>query len=124
MLKITHIQDNSGNVTGRVGAGGKTDDRNLQLNGSGSAGETINIYDNGQLLGQTTVKDDGSWCFNCQGLNHGEHNFSASGAGANPIANLAITVDPNASNIDLPPGTIIYDGGKIDNNTPTIEGWA
>ncbi|MCV6627645.1 MAG: cadherin domain-containing protein, partial [Cellvibrionaceae bacterium] len=80
--------------------------------------------DNGQLLGQTTVKDDGSWCFNCQGLNHGEHNFSASGAGANQTANLAITVDPNASNIDLPPGTVIYDGGKIDNNTPTIEGWA
>jgi len=60
---ITSVTDDVGPVTGPVDKGGTTDDNEPVIGGTGVAGYTINLFDNGELLGSTTVDASGNWSF-------------------------------------------------------------
>jgi hypothetical protein len=61
---IATVTDDVGLVQGQLGTGQHSDDTTPTLRGSGAtAGDTIRIYDNGQLLGATVVRLDGTWLF-------------------------------------------------------------
>ncbi|WP_158681565.1 Ig-like domain-containing protein [Microbulbifer pacificus] len=74
---LTDIHDDVGSKTGSVLDGESTDDTQPELIGTGEAGNTVIIYDNGQKLGEAVVGQDGKWSFTPpQALADGEHKFS------------------------------------------------
>jgi hypothetical protein len=52
--------DDSGNA---IAAGGATADPHPHINGKGTANDIITVYDNGVVIGSTTVAGDGTWSF-------------------------------------------------------------
>ncbi|OXC75742.1 Ig-like domain-containing protein [Caballeronia sordidicola] len=60
---ITSVTDDVGPVTGPVDKGGTTDDNEPVIAGTGVAGYTINLYDNGLWLGSAKVDGSGNWSF-------------------------------------------------------------
>ncbi|MDF3710959.1 Ig-like domain-containing protein [Enterobacter hormaechei] len=56
-----------------------TDDPKPEMSGTGEAGATITIYDNGKKIGETTVNDDGRWYFKpSENLTDGNHSITVS----------------------------------------------
>ena len=55
--------DDIGDVTGSVANGGRTDDTMPTFNGTGTPGNTIEIWDGETLLGEVLVDDEGNWTF-------------------------------------------------------------
>lgn len=73
---IEEVHDDVGAQTGSVGNGGTTDDNLPTLSGKGEAGATVTIIDNGQVIGEALVADDGNWSFTPGGeLPDGRHEF-------------------------------------------------
>lgn len=98
------IADNVGTATGPIAAGDTTNDRAPVFSGKAEPGATVEIRDNGALIGTALVNPDGSWSFTPSPmLENGEHNFSV------------IVVDP-AGNKGLPVsvGPVIIDDSLID----------
>lgn len=70
------VADDVGPQTGAVGNGGATDDTTPTLSGEGEAGNTVTIIDNGQVIGEVRVGDDGTWTFTPDTeLADGQHEF-------------------------------------------------
>jgi len=73
---ISEVLDDVGPHTGAIGNGGGTDDTLPTLSGKGEAGSTVTIIDNGQVIGEVRVADDGSWVFTPDvELADGQHEF-------------------------------------------------
>jgi len=76
---IEHIMDKVGKVTGEILEEAYTDDPKPEMSGTGEAGATIVIYDNGKKIGETTVNDDGRWYFKpTENLADGNHSITVS----------------------------------------------
>ncbi|BAN98194.1 hypothetical protein E05_34280 [Plautia stali symbiont] len=60
---ISDVIDDIGDVTGSVANGGRTDDTMPTFNGTGTPGNTIEIWDGETLLGEVLVDDEGNWTF-------------------------------------------------------------
>ena len=76
---IEHIMDKVGKVTGEILEDAYTDDPKPEMSGTGEAGATITIYDNGKKIGETTVNDDGRWYFKpSENLADGSHSITVS----------------------------------------------
>ena len=76
---IEHIMDKVGKVTGEIQEDAYTDDPKPEMSGTGEAGATITIYDNGKKIGETTVNDDGRWYFRpSENLADGSHSITVS----------------------------------------------
>ncbi|MFB4696752.1 Ig-like domain-containing protein [Enterobacter hormaechei subsp. xiangfangensis] len=76
---IEHIMDKVGKVTGEILEDAYTDDPKPEMSGTGEAGATITIYDNGKKIGETTVNDDGRWYFKpSENLTDGNHSITVS----------------------------------------------
>ncbi|MGQ4000261.1 Ig-like domain-containing protein [Enterobacter hormaechei] len=76
---IEHIMDKVGKVTGEILEDAYTDDPKPEMSGTGEAGATITIYDNGKKIGGTTVNDDGRWYFKpSENLTDGNHSITVS----------------------------------------------
>ncbi|HDR2542755.1 TPA: Ig-like domain repeat protein [Enterobacter mori] len=76
---IEHIMDKVGKVTGEILDDTYTDDPKPEMSGTGEAGATITIYDNGKKIGETTVNDDGRWYFKpSENLADGSHSITVS----------------------------------------------
>ncbi|POT27985.1 large repetitive protein [Citrobacter freundii] len=76
-LVVTQEIDNVGSITGLIANNGITDDATPTLTGTGEAGSTINIYDNGILIGMQTVDSNGNWTFTPDiPLSDGVHNLT------------------------------------------------
>jgi len=76
---IEHIMDKVGKVTGEILEDAYTDDPKPEMSGTGEAGATIVIYDNGKKIGETTVNDDGRWYFKpTENLADGNHSITVS----------------------------------------------
>ncbi|BBV29645.1 BapA/Bap/LapF family large adhesin [Citrobacter werkmanii] len=74
---VTQEIDNVGSITGLIANGGETDDATPTLTGTGEAGSTISIYDNGILIGMEPVDDNGNWTFTPDSpLSDGVHNLT------------------------------------------------
>ena len=73
---ISQVLDDVGLQTGAIGNGGGTDDTTPTLSGKGEAGATVTIIDNGKVIGEAVVADDGSWVFTPDAeLADGQHEF-------------------------------------------------
>ncbi len=73
------LLDDVGSVTGEIVRGGVTDDARPTFGGSGVPADivSVNVYDNGVLIGSASVSD-GQWSFEpALPLLAGEHNFQA-----------------------------------------------
>ncbi|KVU59035.1 hypothetical protein WK68_21365, partial [Burkholderia ubonensis] len=137
---IDSIYDNVGDKQGEIGRGETTDDRRPVFTGRGETpGNKIEIYDNGKKIGETVVKDDGTWTFQPdRPLADGPHDFTAVEVGKDgqpsvPSDNYDLIVDPTAP--DRPVITAVIDnegnvtgpissGGTTDDRTPEIRGTA
>ncbi|WP_232441061.1 Ig-like domain-containing protein, partial [Burkholderia ubonensis] len=137
---IDSVYDNVGDVTGPIGRGDVTDDRRPVFTGRGETpGNTIEIYDNGKKIGETVVKDDGTWEFQPdRPLADGPHDFTAvevgkDGTPSMPSDNFDLIVDPSApdrpvitdviDNVGDVTGSIVS-GGTTDDSMPEIRGTA
>ncbi|WP_053268721.1 Ig-like domain-containing protein [Pseudomonas chlororaphis] len=94
--------DDVGVYQGQLAQNGFTDDTTPTLTGSGNAGDTIKVYDNGTLLGSVTVSAEGAWSFTpSTPLAQGAHSLTATqsdAAGNESVASAAVsfTVDTTA----------------------------
>ncbi|WP_052705561.1 Ig-like domain-containing protein [Enterobacter cloacae] len=76
---IEHIMDKVGKTTGEIHDDAYTDDPQPEMSGTGEAGATVAIYDNGKKIGETTVNDDGRWYFKpSENLTDGSHSITVS----------------------------------------------
>ncbi|MHA7845482.1 Ig-like domain-containing protein [Serratia sp. D1N4] len=76
---LQHVMDKVGDVVGEINAGGMTDDPRPELSGSGEVGSTVTIYDNGTVIGETEVNEDGRWSFKPDtDLTDGSHTLTVS----------------------------------------------
>ncbi|HDI4959167.1 TPA: BapA prefix-like domain-containing protein [Salmonella enterica] len=113
---ITNVVDDVGIYTGAIANGQVTNDAQPTLNGTAQAGATVNIYNNGSLLGTTTANASGNWSFTPTGnLTEGSHAFTATATNANGTGSVstAATVIVDTLAPGTPSGTLSADGGSL-----------
>ena len=70
--------DDTGSITGVLASGAVTDDAKPEIKGAAEAGATVNVFDNGTLLGSTVADANGAWSFTpATPLVAGSHNLTA-----------------------------------------------
>nr|WP_238349884.1 Ig-like domain-containing protein [Pseudomonas sp. BW16M2] len=136
---ITEVLDDVGVNTGNLMPGSVTDDARPTINGTAQPGSTIQVYSNGELLGETVVGEDGRWSFTPQtDLADGLNNISATATDAagnvSPqTGDYPLTIDTGApgaatdETLSDDVGAItgpIVSGDVTDDNTPTLNGKA
>lgn len=133
---IILADDAAGSLTGALNSDQTTDDPRPVFSGSGEAGTTVTLYDNGKSIGTTVVNSDGSWTFTpSANLADGFHQFTATSTDAagnvSPDSeefNLTIdTLAPNAPVLEVTDdeGTLqglLTNGGFTDDNQPELGG--
>ncbi|OXC71817.1 Ig-like domain-containing protein [Caballeronia sordidicola] len=125
---ITDIFANDGPLTGNVAAGGLSTDGHPAINGTGHAGDTINIFDNSTLLGTTVVNSEGNWSFMpAAALANGAHNLHATETNATGTS-LASAAYPFSVTYIMITG--VYDAqnqlvpsGGTTEGAVTVKGW-
>jgi large repetitive protein len=81
-----------------IPAGSTTSDNHPHINGTGTAGDTITVYDGSTVLGTTTVAANGTWTFTpSTNLSGGSHSISvtdtnAAGTSSAHSASTAVTI--------------------------------
>ena len=132
---ITNVVDNQGTITGNVAKDSTTDDRQLEVRGTGTAGNKIELFADGKKVGETTVQNNGSWSITTSQLAEGEVDLTAKqvdtiGQTSPETGAYSVVVDITA------PGTPAFDvkdnvggfkgdiksGDTTDDATPTFEG--
>lgn len=107
-------------MTGTLDNGALTNDSRPTLNGTGEAGATIRILDNGVEIGSATVDQSGNWRFTPNApLESIAHIFTAvatdpAGNSGQPSDGFTLNIDAQAP--DVPVITSVID----DNNQPTV----
>ena len=136
---IGGVNDNMGTKQGPLRPGDITDDTTPTFTGRGTPGNTVNVYDNGQLIGTAPVNPDGTWMFTpTTPLDPGPHDITTtqtnpggiSGPSSPPVSIVVDTSTPSSPGIggindDLLPNTgpVPTDGTGITNDpTPTFTG--
>lgn len=137
--KILNITDDVGSFKGLIKNGGSTDDAKPTINGNGKAGETIEIYLDGALLGTTVVGENGRWAFTPEvALVDGHYGLTAlavSAGGAESAASNLFQVNVDTVAPDRPVVEDVLDnagtwmgslqnGAVTDDRTPTFKGKA
>ena len=140
---IEEAIDNVGPITGDIGNGGVTDDGTPTFTGGGlNPGDKVTIIDDGEIIGEVIVGDDGRWEFTPDPeLDEGPHPITV--IVTDPAGNESEPSDPYIVIVDKTPpvkpgigtggieeaidnvGTIIGDignGGTTDDGTPTFTG--
>ncbi|WP_454903847.1 Ig-like domain-containing protein [Variovorax gossypii] len=77
---LIQVLDDVGAMTGPLAAGAQTDDSKPEYAGKADPNQvaSVNVYDNGMLIGGAAVRADGSWRFTPgQPLAQGPHSFTA-----------------------------------------------
>lgn len=114
---ITSVVDDIGPITGPVGNNQPTDDTRPTLNGTAEANATINIFDNGVLLGTTTANGSGVWTFTpTLPLLQGNHSFTVTATDA--AGNVSVTSVPAGIVVDTVPP--LAPSGLTVNATGTV----
>ncbi|MFN5330337.1 MAG: Ig-like domain-containing protein, partial [Planctomycetota bacterium] len=111
-----------GTDTGAQGDG-KTSDNTLTATGTAEPGSTVNIYDNGALVGTVVADETGKWSFTTPVLPDGSHNITADATDAagntspaSAPASMAVdssTVAPTVSSLtpsQVTPGVVVITG--------------
>ncbi|SDH82185.1 Ig-like domain-containing protein [Pseudomonas panipatensis] len=135
---IVTVLDDVGGIQGPLAPNALTDDSQPTLQGhAGAAGDRVEVYDNGTLLGTALADANGDWTFTpAQPLADGPHAFTArasdeAGNTSLPSATFALTIDSVApaqpsdvqaiDNVGSVTGPIAS-GGVTDDATPTLTG--
>ncbi|MDR0779772.1 MAG: Ig-like domain-containing protein, partial [Pseudomonadales bacterium] len=120
---IDVVIDNHAPVLGAVSDGGVTSDARPVIEGSGTESSTVNVYDNGSLVGSAKVDASGHWSLLVPvNLVEGAHSFSAlylftvSGTMSEPSPAYTVTVDRT------PPAAPVIDGISDANSVPVVFG--
>ncbi|MCT4715741.1 Ig-like domain-containing protein [Enterobacteriaceae bacterium H18W14] len=130
------LMDDQGEVQGAVAAGGVTDDRTPQLNGTGEPGATVTVIVDGATTpaGSVVVGEDGKWSLPLGTLDDGEHSYQTiiTDAAGNETRGeeVSFTVDSSSVEITIDQanddaGSItgaVLNGGLTDDNTPELQG--
>ncbi|NUD96310.1 BapA prefix-like domain-containing protein [Salmonella enterica subsp. enterica] len=117
---ITSATDDVPGMTGTLDNGALTNDSRPTLNGTGEAGATIRILDNGVEIGSATVDQSGNWRFTPNTpLESNAHIFTA--VATDPAGNSGqlsdgFTLNIDAQAPDVPVITSVID----DNNQPAV----
>lgn len=134
---IEDVQDDQGAVTGSVSDGDHTDDSRPTLSGSGDAGDVVTIIDNGKVIGEVQVGDDGKWSFTPEdALDDGEHAFEViitdpAGNSSEPSDDYLVIIDsaplfkPTIDLVEDDEGELrgpLSSGDVTDDARPTISG--
>lgn len=131
--------DNHAPGLGTITAGMATNDNTPVLSGKAEAGSTVNIYDNGELIGTTVADGQGNWGLELTTpLKDGPHTLTANSV--DQAGNVGPTTDPLHFTVDTdaPPEMLsfnveddvgIYKGALHSNDTtddtkPTFSGAA
>lgn len=138
---IVRVADDVGTVQDDILSGMSTDDTTPTLHGTGTAGDTITVYDtvNGvqTRLGTATVDPDGTWTFQPNPpLNPATHNITITAT--DPVGHTGAESAPWIINVDVTPPVnpgignavddegadtgLIKNGGSTDDSTPTLIG--
>jgi hypothetical protein len=139
---INSIIDDFGDQQGVIEPNGYTDDNTPTLSGMAEAGAKLEVFANGEKIGETIVNADGTWSFTpSPALADGEYSFTTVATDA--AGNVGLPSDPYVVTIDtiapVKPGVgtggieeaidnvdpIIGDignGGTTDDSTPTFTG--
>uniref|UniRef100_UPI00112FCA34 retention module-containing protein n=1 Tax=Campylobacter concisus TaxID=199 RepID=UPI00112FCA34 len=96
-----------------------TNDKTPTIKGTAKAGSKVEIYDNGDRIGETTAKADGSWEFTAPELTkQGEHKFTATAENkfgkSTPSNEATIDLDSIAPKLDNVKITPIDTNSKAD----------
>ena len=135
------LSNNEGNTLVPILDGDFTNDSTPVYSGganSAETGSTVNVLDNGVVIGTATVAADGSWSFTLPQLDDGPHSLTAvvvDPAGNESPASPAIgfqidTVAPDVaqdlvfSNDSGATPVAIAEGGVTNDNTPVLSGTA
>ncbi|ELC0818747.1 TPA: BapA prefix-like domain-containing protein [Enterobacter hormaechei subsp. steigerwaltii] len=134
---IGAVTDDVGPVTGPIADGQSTNDNRPTLTGTGTAGDTITVYNNGDPLGTVVVGPTGTWSYTPPALDDGSHTLTVTatdpaGNESTPSAGIIIVVDTvsttpvitsvtdNAGNAATP----VPSGDPTNDTTPTLTGTA
>ncbi|MEP8673170.1 BapA/Bap/LapF family large adhesin [Enterobacter hormaechei] len=134
---IGAVTDDVGPVTGPIADGQSTNDNRPTLTGTGTAGDTITVYNNGDPLGTVVVGPTGTWSYTPPALDDGSHTLTVTatdpaGNESTPSAGITIVVDTvsttpvitsvtdNAGNAATP----VPSGDPTNDTTPTLTGTA
>ncbi|WP_426708434.1 BapA/Bap/LapF family large adhesin [Enterobacter cloacae complex sp. 280C5] len=134
---IGAVTDDVGPVTGPIADGQSTNDNRPTLTGTGTAGDTITVYDDGDPLGTVVVGPTGTWSYTPPALDDGSHTLTVTatdpaGNESAPSAGITIVVDTvsttpvitsvtdNAGNAATP----VPSGDPTNDTTPTLTGSA
>ncbi|WP_426391353.1 Ig-like domain-containing protein [Variovorax sp. R-27] len=133
------VLDNVGAVKGPLAAGAQTDDSKPEYTGKADPAQasSINVYDNGKLIGSTAVNADGSWRFTPDlPLAEGAHSLTAQGVDAagnvsaiTPASTFTLLGDrptpPAITGVSDDRGSVsgnIAKDASTDDTTPTLSG--
>ncbi|RDT64201.1 hypothetical protein DXF97_30320, partial [Klebsiella pneumoniae] len=134
---IGAVTDDVGPITGPIADGQSTNDNRPTLTGTGTAGDTITVYDDGDPLGTVIVGPTGTWSYTPPVLDDGSHTLTVTatdpaGNESTPSAGITIVVDTvsttpvitsvtdNAGNAATP----VPSGDPTNDTTPTLTGTA
>jgi hypothetical protein len=134
---IDAIIDNYAPVLGTVSQGGFTNDAKPVISGHGNAGAVLNVYNNGALVGSTTVDASGHWALlPSVNLVEGSHSFTTAYVvattglvGASSSA-YTVTIDrtppeaPVIVSITDAAATSLMPGATVGSSTITLGGTA
>jgi|GEM_PF-1676135 len=109
--------DHVGIIIGAMASGVSTDDARPVLDGNGTPGSLIQVYDNGSLVGSTMVNPEGKWRWQPENaLPEGEHDFQFAAlargrqSAKSPALNFTVDLTPP----DKPVNISITDGNDKD----------
>lgn len=125
---ITSVVDDVASYTGIIANGQLTNDPRPTLNGLAQANATVNIYNNGALLGTTTANASGAWSFTpTANMTEGSHAFTATATNANGTgaasSSTSINIDttaPSAPQVAISADGSVLSGHAEANSTITI----
>ncbi|MGJ8598280.1 Ig-like domain-containing protein, partial [Sulfitobacter sp.] len=129
--------DDVGSDQGLITNGGNTDDTTPTFDGSGEPGDSIDIYDNGELIGSTVVDPAGAWTFTpSTPLAQGPHSITTqatdpAGNTSDPSVPFTFDLDSSApeqsaviTNVydDVNDVGNIASGASTDDTAPQLQG--
>ncbi|WP_159565965.1 Ig-like domain-containing protein [Budvicia diplopodorum] len=136
VISIDLANDNVGNITTPVLAGGTTDDTTPELQGRTQPNAVVTVRDaDGVALGSSTANASGVWSFVLPVQAEGTHSYTAeaqNAAGNLVTASFTLTVDTTAptlptveqfiDDVGIYQGTVTALGTVTDDQTPTFTG--
>ena len=123
--QLTNVADDVPGVVGNLQSGALTNDNRPTLTFTAQAGSTVNVYDNGVLLGVAIEGPAGTFTFTpATALADGVHSFTAtaSNAGGTSAPTAAFTLNIDTDGGGTLPGLNIPDAPLGVNNTEAANG--